>query len=111
MAVYQDTEVKENISYSMIKGRLVNFTRLMASYYGRYGIRVNTICPGPIAGHVPGVSNEMSTHLRNNLKKNIPLGRLGTADEVAQVVVFVASNQASFITGATVMVDGGWSAI
>ena len=111
MSVYEGTEGKENISYTMIKGGILSLTRLMASYYGSYGIRVNTICPGPIDGPFPGIADQMSSKLRENIVNNIPLGRQGTPEDVAPLVVFVASDQASFITGSTIMVDGGWSAI
>ena len=55
--IYQKTPMKENMPYSMIKGGLVNLTRQLASYYGRYGIRVNNICSGGLSGHVAGKSN------------------------------------------------------
>jgi NAD(P)-dependent dehydrogenase (short-subunit alcohol dehydrogenase family) len=111
VSAYVGTEVTENMTYSIIKGGIVNLTRQMASYYGRYGIRVNTICPGALEGHVPGIADKMSKELKDNLSKKIPLGRLGSAYEVASVALFLASDLASYITGATIMVDGGWTAI
>ena len=52
LTVYEGTDMNENMTYSAIKGGITNFTRLMASYYGQFNIRVNTLCPGGLEGHV-----------------------------------------------------------
>ena len=83
----------------------------MASYYGKHNIRVNTLCPGGISGHVAGKSDEQDPLFVKNYCNKIPLKRMSNPDEIASVALFLASDAASYITGATIMVDGGWTAI
>ena len=103
--------MKENMPYSIIKGGIINFTRQMASYYGRNNIRINTICPGGIKGLVKGVRNNQEKNFIKNYSNKVPLGRLANANEIAYPVLFLASDCSSYITGITLMVDGGWSII
>ncbi len=93
-------------AYSAIKGGLINFTRYLASYYGKDRIRVNCISPG-------GILNEKSQHpdFIKRYSEKSPLKRLGYAIEIAAPVAFLLSEDASFITGHNLMVDGGWTAI
>jgi len=109
--IYEKTSMKENMPFSMIKGGLVNLTRQMASYYGRFGIRINDICSGGLKGHVAGHSNFQEKQFIKNYEKKVPLKRLGNSEEVANVVTFIASDAASYITGSNILVDGGWTII
>ena len=109
--IYEKTSMKENMPYAMIKGGLVNLTRQMASYYGRFGVRVNSICPGGLTGHVAGKSNLQEKQFIKNYEKKVPLKRLGNPEEVANVITFIASNAASYVTGSNILVDGGWTII
>ena len=109
--IYEKTSMKENMPYAMIKGGLVNLTRQMASYYGRFGVRVNSICPGGLTGHVAGKLNLQEKKFIKNYEKKVPLKRLGDPEEVANVITFVASDAASYITGLNLIVDGGWTII
>ncbi len=109
--IYEKTSMKENMPFSMIKGGLVNLTRQMASYYGRFGIRINDICSGGLKGHVAGKSSTQEKQFIKNYEKKVPLKRLGNPEEVANVVTFIASNAASYITGSNILVDGGWTII
>ena len=111
LTVYEGTDMHENMTYAVIKGGVTNLTRLMASYYGIYSIRVNTICAGGLVGHVAGQSDIQDPMFVENYSKKVPLKRLGNPDEIASVSLFLASDAASYITGSTVMVDGGWTAI
>ena len=105
LTVYEGTDMNENMTYSAIKGGITNFTRLMASYYGQFKIRVNIICPG-------GISDENHKQVFvNQYSKKTPLKRLGKAEEIASTVLFLASEAASYITGAIIMVDGGWTSV
>ena len=101
----------ENMPYTMIKGGLINLTRQMASYYGRFGVRVNNICSGGLTGHIAGQSNKQEKQFIRHYEKKVPLKRLGNSEEVANVVTFVASDAASYITGSNILVDGGWTII
>ena len=103
--------MKENVAYSLIKGGLVNLVKQMASYYGKYNIRINNICSGGLKGHVAGGSSTQEKEFVKNYEKKVPLKRLGNPEEVANVVTFIASDAASYITGANVLVDGGWTII
>jgi len=109
--IYEKTSMKENMPFSMIKGGLANLTRQMASYYGRFGVRVNGICSGGLKGHVAGKSNFQEKQFIKNYEKKVPLKRLGDPDEVANVITFIASDAASYITGSNILVDGGWTVI
>lgn len=104
LAIYEGTEMGENMTYAAIKGGVTNLTRLMASYYGKYNIRVNTLCPG-------GIFDNQDPVFVENYSGKTPLKRMGTPDEIASTVLFLASEAASYITGATIMVDGGWTAV
>ena len=111
MNIYEKTKIKENLAYSAIKGGIINNSKLMASYYGKYNIRVNTICPGGITGHVAGLANTQPKTFVRNFNKQVPLKRMGTSDEIASAVLFLASDASSYITGTSLIVDGGWTAI
>ena len=105
LAVYEGTDMKENMTYATIKGGITNLTRQMASYYGKYNIRVNTVCPGGI------FDSKQDPKFIEQYSKKVPLGRLGKSQEIASTVLFLASDAASYITGSTLVVDGGWTAI
>ena len=109
--VYEKTSMKESMTYSIIKGGIVNLTRQMASYYGNKEIRINTLCPGGLLGPVQGKSSKQEINFIKNYSKKVPLGRLGTAEEVSCAALFLASEASSYITGTTLMIDGGWTSI
>jgi len=111
LTVYEKTKMKENMTYSVIKGGITNFTRQMASYYGQYNIRVNTLSPGGLLGHVAGKSNAQDPIFIKQYSNRVPLKRLGNSEEIASTALFLASDASSYITGTTLIVDGGWTAI
>lgn len=102
--IYSGTEMTMPAAYAAIKGGIVNFSRYAASYYGKYGIRVNCLCPG-------GIFNSQNPGFVKEYNKKTPLKRMGNPDEIAAATLFLASDAASYITGATFMVDGGWTSI
>jgi 3-oxoacyl-[acyl-carrier protein] reductase len=95
-------------AYNTAKGGVVNFVRAAALELGREGIRINAVCPGPI--HTGMTTAILQTPVHEELRRHIPLGRWGEAEEVAAVLAFLASPAASFVNGAIVPVDGGVSA-
>jgi len=94
-------------AYSASKGAVVALTCSMALDYAQRGIRVNCVCPGTIEG--TGMTEPIREDLaaREALIAKHPMGRLGTAAEVAKAILFLASDDASFITGLALPVDGG----
>jgi 2-hydroxycyclohexanecarboxyl-CoA dehydrogenase len=90
--------------YSAAKGGLIPFTRALAKEVGKYGINVNCISPGPIPS--PRVLN-IAGDYQQKILNAVYLGRYGKPEEVANVVVFLASDEASFVHGANWTVDGG----
>ncbi len=101
--LYENTTMANTMIYGAIKGGITNFDRYLASYFGRHNIRVNTVCPG-------GIFDNQDPVFVKNYSKKVPLGRMAKAEEVASVILFLASEAASYVTGATIMVDGGWTA-
>ncbi len=95
--------------YSATKAAIDTIGRVAASELASRKIRVNIIAPGPTA--TPGFNNSVPAEAQQNLQEqsaaNIPLKRLGTPEEIANTVLFLSSDKASFITGACVSVDGG----
>jgi 2-hydroxycyclohexanecarboxyl-CoA dehydrogenase len=94
--------------YSAAKGGLIAFTKTIARETARHRINVNCVCPGP--SDTPLFQNEFaakSPKLAESLKRVIPWGRLGVPEDVAPAVVFLASDDAGFITGQTLSVSGG----
>ena len=109
--VYEGTDMKENMSYAAIKGGVISFTKQMASYYGQHKIRVNTICPGGIEGPVAGKNLVQNPIFVKQYSKRTPLKRLGKSEEIASTALYLASDAASYVSGATIAVDGGWTSV
>jgi NAD(P)-dependent dehydrogenase (short-subunit alcohol dehydrogenase family) len=102
--IYENTGIGTAAQYSAIKGGIINFTKYLASYYGRQGVRVNCISPGGI------FDNQHKTFV-TNYEKKVPMGRMGYPDDIAPSVSFLLSHEAKYITGQNLIVDGGWTAI
>ncbi|MBP8252899.1 MAG: 3-oxoacyl-[acyl-carrier-protein] reductase [Herpetosiphon sp.] len=94
-------------NYAATKAGLLGFTKAIALEMASRNITANAICPGFIDTDM--TAHAMSDDLRAKAMERIPLGRLGTPDDIANTVVFLASDAASYITGQTLAVDGGWT--
>lgn len=103
----------DSSAYCASKGGVILLTKEMAVEYARYNIRVNCICPGTTI--TPMIDRLLSLEKNpqrsaEEIKKMHPLGRFARPEEIAQVILFLASDEASFITGAVLPVDGGYTA-
>jgi NAD(P)-dependent dehydrogenase (short-subunit alcohol dehydrogenase family) len=105
-------------AYCASKAGVINLTKAMAVELGRYNIRVNCICPGPIDTPMLKREIEILARIRKQPPEEVarsfemmsPLGRMAKPEEIAQVVVFLASDKASWINGAVIPIDGGYLA-
>jgi NAD(P)-dependent dehydrogenase (short-subunit alcohol dehydrogenase family) len=102
--LYLDTDMKQPPNYNFVKAGMINFTRYLATYYGRRGVRCNTISPG-------GYYNDQPEPFLNAYCQRVPIGRMLNHDDLQGAVVFLASDASQYVTGHNLMVDGGWSAI
>lgn len=94
-------------SYAASKGGILALVRTLAAEVGRHGIRVNAIAPGVFDA---GMLKATPKKHRDAMKERIPLGRLGEAEELARAATFLLSDDASYVTGHTLVVDGGLAA-
>jgi NAD(P)-dependent dehydrogenase (short-subunit alcohol dehydrogenase family) len=107
--LYQNTNIKENMTYGIIKSSVIHFTKQMAAHYGKSDIRINNIIIGGVRGHIKGSKEKQDLNFLNKIKKKIPLGRMAKANEIPSSVIFLASSSSSYITGSNIIVDGGYT--
>lgn len=99
-----------NVAYAASKGAIMSLTRVLAIEYARENIRVNAICPGVIDTGMNRRNLDLSAEpetVQSRWLNATPLGRMGTPEEVAQTVLYLASSQSSFTTGVGLLIDGG----
>ena len=104
LTMYEGTKINTAAPYAAIKGGLINFTRYLASYYGKSGVRFNCVSPG-------GIFDHQDPKFVSNYNSKCPMGRMGLPEDIAPSVAFLLSNDAGYITGQNIIVDGGWTAI
>jgi NAD(P)-dependent dehydrogenase (short-subunit alcohol dehydrogenase family) len=107
--------VARRFAYCATKGAVIAMTRQLAVDYVKDGIRCNAICPGTVyspfvEGYVARFHSDTREQTIQELHARQPMGRMGRPDEVADLAVYLASEEASFMTGSAVVLDGGWTA-
>lgn len=90
------------ISYSVVKHGIIGMTKYLAAYWGKIGIRVNTLCPS-------GIYNGQNEEFIRRFVRNVPMGRMSRPDEYVGTILYMISDASSFMNGATVVIDGGKS--
>ena len=102
--IYNGTEMTMPVAYAAIKGGIINLTKYFAAYYGPYNIRVNAISPG-------GIFDNQNKAFVSNYNHKVPLRKMGKSSDIAAAAHFLLSDDAEYITGHNLIVDGGWTAI
>jgi len=112
-SVVGDRPMPGFLIYSSTKGAVITLTLGLAKELAEFGIRVNAVSPGPIETPLfdkTGLSKQEMDHMDEAIRQMVPLGRFGKGSEVANTVAYLASNEASYVTGAQFKVDGGFGA-
>ena len=99
--LYKGTEMSENLTYGVIKAGIIQGSKQMASYYGQFNIRVNTICPGGVQ------DKNLNKKFMSRYSIKTPLKRMAAPSDLVGVYLFLSSDLSSYITGQVLMVDGG----
>lgn len=104
--IYGDTGQNNPPHYGAAKAGIIQFSKYLAGHYGKHGIRVNSISPGPF----PNPDVQRNQAFINELSRKNPLNRIGKPEELKGVAILLASDASSYITGQNICVDGGWTA-
>ena len=102
--IYEGTTMVQPPSYNFVKAGMINFTRYLACYYGKQGVRANCISPG-------GYFNDQPPPFVEQYCRRVPVGRMLGNDDIQGAVVFLASDASAYVTGLNLMVDGGWTCL
>ena len=96
----EEQQIIKPVSYSVVKHAMIGLTKYLAVYWAEKGIRVNTLCPASL-------SNGQNEEFVKKLSTRIPMGRMSRPDEYPATVLYMLSEASSYMTGATVILDGG----
>ena len=102
--LYEGTDMRQPPDYTFVKAGMINFTCYLACYYGKQGVRANCISPGGYFANQP-------QPFLDQYEQRVPVGRMLHNDDIKGAVVFLASDASEYVTGANLMVDGGWTCL
>ncbi|MBQ15738.1 MAG: short-chain dehydrogenase [Planctomycetaceae bacterium] len=102
--IYQGTDMKQPGTYTFVKAGMINFTRYLASYYGKQGVRANCISPG-------GYFNDQPEAFVEAYTQRVPIGRMLHNEDIKGAIVYLASDASEYVSGQNLLVDGGWTAV
>ena len=102
--IYEGTKLTSAAAYSAIKGGIINFTRYLASYFGKYNVRINCVSPG-------GIFDNQNEIFVKNYENKVPMKRMGLPDDIAPSIAFLLSDDSKYITGQNLIIDGGWTIV
>ena len=110
MAGCEEYSLPNAAAYGVAKHGVIGLTRHAAVAYAKEGIRINAIAPGPHLTWPPSIPQEEKEKIYNKIAKSIPMGRLGEPSEIKGLAVYLASDASSYVTGSTIVQDGGFIA-
>lgn len=102
-SIYEGTEMTMPAAYSAVKGGIITFTKYLATYYAKHGVRINALSPG-------GIFDNQDPAFVERYNRRTPQGRMAAPSEMVGGVVYLASDASSYVTGQNLMIDGGWTA-
>lgn len=103
-SIYEGTTMRQPPTYTFVKAGMINYTRYLACYYGKQGVRANCISPG-------GYFDNQPAPFVQQYNKRVPVGRMLGNEDIQGAVVFLASDASQYVTGHNLLVDGGWTAL
>jgi len=102
--LYSKTNISESITYPVIKGGIINSVRSMASHYGKYNLRINSISPG-------GIEDGQNKKFIKRYAEKTPLKRMAKPDDIVGASIYLLSDSSLYVSGIDLKIDGGWSSI
>lgn len=109
--LYEGKEFFNPPTYGVNKAGVIALTRYTAAFWGKYGVRCNAICPGPFSNTESESANSVKSDdpFLDRLKARTVLGRLGHPNDLRGALIYLASDASSYVTGTTIVIDGGWT--
>lgn len=105
VSIYEGNNFYNPINYGVGKAGIIQFTKYMASVYGKYNIRCNSVSPGPF----PSKTVQKDKKFVKALEKKVPMNRIGCPDDLKGTILLLASEASKFINGTNIIIDGGWT--
>lgn len=108
--MYEKTNLKDNQVYGVIKSGINTFVKQLSSFYGRYNIRFNTICPGGLEGEIKGSKQKQNKKFKKNYLAKLSIKRFCKPSDITEACIFLSDNKkSSYITGQNIIIDGGYT--